>query len=461
MGYINSEAAQSSDAGVVKPPRKATCGDSNYGYDTNPPHQQVREGAKSLNNSVSAALLYDMFNHNEAYKNRLKNNYPHLFSPSSQYRDLLSVVREELGDSYKDGGSMFDHRDTMGAMNLAVLNSGEFQGKLEAKLQSIKQKYADGLRKKAKKVCSSSLARLYADFPMAIDQYLIDLPEAGRKIASLSMCSNKKFYDPRKYDSDCDGVKDYRDDAPRDPFSPRTDHNVTSSTYNNPPFGSNTNYSVKLEGETLKLKTPLKIKVNSSIDDASKTRALGNLRRCAGQLVTEMRRSFDQYKDTIPEMRSRNLEVEIEFEEVDDNSSFTIHKCWCSTCNQRYVDAAGNEKRIPRHICFDDLTDEMKAGLANRELNPTDQTGLWRNGQADAANLNHEASGNCTTLGHEFLHKMGLPDEYLAENYYPFNLLDDDHSSFMSSGTTMKRRHIAGILSPKKCEDSVGNRSGI
>lgn len=462
MGYINSEATQAAGVGVVTAPKRAVCGKSNYGYDTNPPHPEVREGAKDVANSVSAALLYKMFSYDDTYKNRLKNNYPHLFKPSDrQYRDLLKVVEDELGDSYKDSGSMFDHRDTMGALSLAILNSSEFEEKLNSKMDDIKENYANDLKKKAKKVCGSSLASLYENYPQAIDQYLIDLPDAGRKIASLSMCSNKKFYDPKKYDSDCDGVKDYRDEAPRDPYSPRSEHRITEDTYKNPPFGSDTDYTVKLDGNTLKLKTPLKIKVNSSIDEASKTRALGNLRRCAGQLVTEMKRSFDQYKDSVPEMRSRNLEVEIEFEEVESNGSFTIHKCWCSTCNQKYVDADGNEKRIPRHICFDDLTDEMKAGLANRELNPTDQTYLWRGGQADAANLNHEASGNCTTLGHEFLHKMGLPDEYLAENYYPFNLLDDDHSSFMSSGTTMKRRHIAGVLSPKKCEDAVGNRSGI
>lgn len=419
-----------------------------------PPHKLVRDNAKSSMNAMSAALLYEMHSGEKNYARRLKINYPYLFNPDDQTESLLDFVKKELGNAYDAKGSMRSHNLTMRAWQAKMDVDLKFKSTFDQKLIQIKNRYARSLIKKGNNLCFATLENIQNSFPGIFDQFLIDLPDNERVYSEYALCNEKFYYDSSKYDTDCDGYSDINDPSPSDPFQPKNSHNQSEAIYRDPPFGVGVDYNIAKKDNIINLSTSFDFSAEG-LSEEEKVIALYNIIQCRDNLKEKLISTFNQFKIDKPEFSTSQLEVKLEIREdtLLTISEFEIHKCWCSTCRVRYKKGVLFDSYIPKGTCREDFSEEMVSALSDKELNPNGAS--WFS-QEDAANLTLASSSNCKTIEHEFMHKLGLPDEYLA-SYYPFNLIGE-HDSIMRSGDNIKDRHIAAILSPKECSMSEGNR---
>jgi len=418
------------------------------------PHEEVRKSALSVNNAVSAALIDSMFSGQAPdYQERIKRNYPYLYNPKDAKKDILSVVKSALGDAYKSSGNMFDHYSTVTAFEAKAIVDKTFKEDIEKTVKKVQREYAKNVKSTLDNVCSMSMRDIAADYPGILDQYIIDSKPIDRKVAQYSLCRKDFYYNSKKFDSDCDGVKDDEDESPKDPLVPTSEVNVVGKNYTHPPFTIKAKYQLSKVEEDVKLTR--KIKINSSgMSEEQREKILAQFGTCRDLVKENIQKSYGEFKSTSSVFKDANLELDLEFEESTSNVDFKVHKCWCSTCTLKYKDADGNVRSVPKDTCKEDFTPEMTAALEDKVLNPDDSRRRWFL-QADASNLNEGSLSNCKTIQHEIMHKLGLSDEYVAD-YYPFNLVGE-HDSLMNGGNDLKPRHIGDLLSPKKCERVAGN----
>lgn len=424
-----------------------------------PPHKEIRDDAKTVTNTISAALIYRLYSSDEEYVRRLKMNFPHLFNPKDRTSDLLDFVKEKLGHAFIDKifnkssgrNNIFAHELSMTAFKAKLDTDADFNTELKKKVDDTKKDYALSLIEQGNDLCFLSLSQLHHSYPSMFDQFLIDLPDNERACFDLTLCNEQFYYDPLIYDSDCDGLVDSEDPSPKDPFDPKQKVSVTESIYGSPFIGTVVDYTLEKHNNVITLSQSLSFSFNDKLNESEKNDALASFHKCTDELVTDLQNAFRDFKTTRKEFQGTDLVVNIstELSSNPKTNNFMIHKCFCSTCTVRYgsdlVDGVQVDLYIPKDMCKESLSPEMLKAAENR----------WSN-QPDSKNL--LISTSCTTFKHEVLHKLGEQDEYLR-SYYPFNLIGEDDSIMKNSATgRIYPRHIGHILSPKACHAQKGNR---
>lgn len=462
----------SSNIDLIKPlgtmsdyiPGNSTCND--IPAQDPAPHLEVRKSSLSVENAVSASFIDTEMSPNASddYNQRIRRNYPYLFKRETliptgishdPQKNILDTVKRHLGNAYVSDGNMFAHSTTMDALDAKMTADEEAKKEVEEAVALAQKQYGLYLYSQLPQICYMSIEKIADRFPEIFDQFLVDLPEAQSNVTRYALCKEKFYYDPDNFDSDCDGVKDSDDVEPADPFSPTSKHSVGDKNYSNPPFTGNGLKEVSKVGNTIKVKRQISVNL-SGLSAQDKEKVMGQIESCRDELKKSVEDSYAGFSEMNPNMSAYNLDFDMEINESTNlRSDFSVHKCWCSTCKVYYNDPSGRKTRIPKDTCRSDFTAEMNAGLTDNNLNPVAKRRRWFS-QADAANLTISSAGNCKTIKHELLHKLGLSDEYVAD-YYPFNLVGE-HDSLMHGGHQIYPRQIGDIISPWKCEMSEGKR---
>jgi hypothetical protein len=490
----------SSDIGLAKgPPNRNPEPNSCHGIDNGviPPHLDVRKGAMSVENALSAAFLATYLNpgSDDAYIERIRRNYPYLYTPielkpnghtlyaqmmsaasaasvpikpvelewvreldghktSGANFKILSLLKESLGSAYKGGNGMYDHSETMDAVEAKMQTDPEFKRKIESAVHAIQKEYANYQEKNLASICSMSMEEISKKFPGIFDQFLIDQAnndKASSDLARFSLCQKKFYYDPSKFDSDCDGVVDSQDTKPGDPFSPVSSFKVENENFSNPPFNGTGLRNISKTDKKVTLSRDIALNIGGGADKAV---VLEKMNKCSSDLKKTIGKSYKEFANKNEAFKDVELDIKFNFKESSTNSDFKIHECWCSTCKLYYNDPVKGKTRVPRNTCRKDFTPEMVAALTDSSLNPNPSQSSWAM-QEDAGNLTITSLDNCRTIKHEMMHLLGFADEYNAD-YYPFNLIGK-HDSLLSGGEKLYPRHIGDILTPAKCERSRGN----
>lgn len=419
------------------------------------PQQELRASAMSTKNLASASVLMDVFSgpvtewkHNtRPYLVRLRQNYPLLFYPSDRQGKFLALLKGAAGQTYtSDSDDIFAHHTNMTAINAALATDKELGKKLLREIDNMKRYYARELENELASVCAASPMSLYGRYPAIFNQALLDMTPAERKMANLFLCPQPFYYNDLNTDSDCDGLVDRYDPAPRNPFNPKSKHSVSGKGDQDPPFGGQFEY--ELESTLSKVSISRKISVNfPGGDAASKAKFMEGMRACVTQMKNQFQEVYKGIAAKNPLFQGKALDFNIELEEKKE-ADFTIHKCWCSTCKVKLESGYIWDSYIPKNTCRNEFTPAMEAAIKDEKLNPLKTNRTWMS-QADAGNLLYSTAGDCNTIKHEILHRLGLPDEYNAD-YYPFNRIGP-HSSVMNSGSEVLERHLTALLSPQKC----------
>ncbi len=440
-----------------------------------PSREDIRSNAMTLQNAISAAMLAKRCARSsnvgaQAYFDRLKLNYPYLFKSSPQnqgYDSLLdALTREGLTVPTEDmnEGDVRLHSNALKTIMATLDRNPTMKQTMQDKLAAVLQDYGQNLKRDinpASKICSITPKDLMSRYPQIVNQALIDLPLDQRKTVSSSLCKIKAFYDPDKYDTDCDGLVDSRDGSPQDPFRPNTDTHLNFTSSENPPFGSSIDYRLIKENNRISILLDVNLNPDAGLPPEKKAAFFSKMRSCLGtDLVNEFKTNFEVLKQAKPQAFSSQdvLNVEFNIQENSSSDAVAIHNCFCSTCKLTY-NYNGQEKTVPRHYCLNEIKnaiipsgeslsqDEMntiKSAFLAQSRNGLSPGNVWWE-QEDALNLTPNT--DCGTMKHETIHRLGLPDEYVS-GYYPFSRIGVSNSIMNNQNKSVLPRHLARILSP-------------
>tara|TARA_R110002072_G_scaffold534_2_gene3550 strand:+ start:92699 stop:94243 length:1545 start_codon:yes stop_codon:yes gene_type:complete len=426
-------------------------------YQKSEPHKDARSSAMEPKNMVSAGVLMEIYDggflsfNYKNYTTRLNETFPAMFSPSSRSESLRSFVEDKLGDDFdysnNDGRG---HANIMDAFNALYNNDSGFKSDVDTKVDQIKKSYGKSLKDKLAGLCSKDPLKIQDEYPAIFKQAILDMNENERIGSNEYLCKFPKYYDPAKYDSDCDGESDKEDPSPNDPFTPDSEQSHSGRNVSDPPYGSEYDYEVKRNSNgVVDLKTTLYFETHG-MNETERTAFINKVKTCNSGLEKDMNDSFEDLKKSNPSYNGKlNTKIKIEFGDYF-SPSFDVHKCYCSDCNNRVKDPESTLGMfyLDHTKCWDDLTDKQKEAV--KKVFPGGSS-RWRN-RANAANLNTDVT--CRTIKHEILHRFGLPDEYSDRNSYPYNRIACSIMGVYNYNDPdeIKGRHLESILSPESCQ---------
>lgn len=438
-----------------------------------PDRENVRKNAMQMTNALSAALLYyraNLASANEpavkAYKKRIELSFPFLFTPQENaYKDLINVLKQEgvpVPSENLMQGDVFLQSRAMGVITKTMSINPALKAKMDLKLSQILDQYGREMEKDlspSNLLCFMDAESLFRRYPAIVNQALIDLPTDARDVLGRTLCKSKDYYNPDSHDSDCDGLADALDQKPLDTYSPKSEFKINKRDAENPPFGTWGIYNLKKEGNKIVLNLDLGLRLDPDLTGEVKNHFIQGINQCLKErLQNDFKQSFEVLKQEKSAFFPSDSKLEILFDikEVSNNSGYSVHKCWCSTCSLTYI-FEGKTKVIPRSMCLENLKSGIKPASLNvsqEEMNAmasayqaasANGTKVWWH-QEDAGNLTVKTQ--CDTIRHETVHRFGLPDEYTAE-YYPFNRVGIRESlmNHQTNGRVLPR-HLKKILAP-------------